>query len=73
MQSTLISLLLYYELFVAIVSSSTGSPSMSYVRDFRAFPAVVHVGLFRTFDTDVVWPLAVEILSVFRISTLTIG
>ena len=73
MRPTIFLLLLYYDWFVAIVSSSTGSPSMSFVRRFRAFPAVFRVGLFLTSDTDVVWPPVVELLSVFRNSTLTIG
>ena len=58
--------------FIAIVLSPTGSPSMSYVSRFRDFPAVVRVGLFPTSDTDVVWSPAVELLSVFHISTVTI-
>ena len=40
MWPTIISLLPYYDCFVSIISSSTGSSSMSYVRRFRAFPAV---------------------------------
>ena len=43
---------------------------MSYVRRFRAFPAVVRVGLFLASVTDVVWSPALELLSMFRISTL---
>ena len=35
MQLTIFLLLLYYDCFVTIVSSSTGSPSMSYKRDCR--------------------------------------
>ena len=62
MQLTIFLLLLYYDWFVAIVSSSTGSPSMSYLRRFRAFPIVVRVGLFRASDTDVVWSPVVWIL-----------
>ena len=46
---------------------------MPYARRIHAFPAVVRVGLFLTPDTDVVWFAAAELLSVFRISTLTIG
>ena len=65
-------MLLYYDWFVAIVLSSTGSPSMSYVRHFRAFPVVVCVGVFLTSDTDVVWSPTAELLSVFHILTLTI-
>ena len=45
MRPTIFLLLPYYDWFFAIVSSSTGSPNMSYVTRFCAFPAVVRVSL----------------------------
>ena len=54
MRLTIFSLLPYYDWFVAIVSSSTGSPTMSYASRLYAFPVVASVSLFLTSDTDVV-------------------
>ena len=73
MRPTITPLFQHYDSFIAIVLSSAGSPSMSYVRRFHAFPGVLRVDLFLSLDTDAVWLVAVELLSLFCISTLTIG